>query len=105
MSIDHCLGMATNILILHLRGVPDQCPECGSRHLEPEEGLQTAAPELVVERPACADCGWRGEPVVVDERDEGEIEDLITQEGWKEVGCVIPTVPLMELVKPGGKKG
>jgi hypothetical protein len=54
---------------------------------------------------ARADCGWRGEPGVIDERDEAEIEDLITQEGWKEDGCVIPTVPLMELVKPGGRKG
>jgi hypothetical protein len=105
MSIDYCLGMATNILILHLRGVPDQCPDCRSRRLEPEEGAHTSAPELVIERPACVDCGWRGEPIVVDERGDEEVEQFITREGWKEDGCVVPTVPLMELVKPGGRRG
>jgi hypothetical protein len=104
MSIDYCLGMATNILILYLRGVPEQCPECGSRRLEPEEGAHTSAPELVIERPACVDCGWRGEPVVVDERDDAEVEQFITRQGWQEDGCVIQTVPLIDLAKPGGRK-
>ena len=105
LSIDYGLVMAITIVIANLRGVPDQCPACGSRRLEPEEGVHTSAPELVVERPACADCGWRGEPVVVDERDDEEIEGLITREGWKEDGCVVPTVPLIELVRPGRRKG
>jgi hypothetical protein len=72
MSINHCLGMATNIVILHLRGIPDQCPECGSPRLEPEEGVHTAAPELVFERPCCIDCGWRGAPVQICDRDDGK---------------------------------
>lgn len=53
----------------------------------------------------CVDCAWRGEPVVVDERNDDELDDLITREGWQQEGCIVPTVPLMELTKPGSRKG
>jgi hypothetical protein len=102
VSTGHSLGMATNILILHLRGVPDQCPECGSRRLEPEQGAHTSAPDLVIERPACVDCGWRGEPVVIDLRHGDEVDGLITREGLQEARCIVPTVPLTHLARPGG---
>jgi hypothetical protein len=102
--MEHAIGLASSLVIRHSRGVPEQCPECGSPHLSPEEGRRTDAPDIVWERPTCADCGWAGEPVPVAEEplDEDELA-LITREGGDpdDDECIIPSVPLRGLRKPG----
>ena len=99
--VSHALGLATSICIRQLRKVPEQCPECGSYHLFPEEGMNVDEPELIFERPVCADCGWSGEPVAVDERTEDEIAQFITREGEKKDECAIMTTPLIGIRRPG----
>lgn len=42
--VQHASGMATSAILRELRGVPEECPNCGSPHLEPEQGENTAAP-------------------------------------------------------------
>lgn len=103
-TVEHALGLASSLVIRQSRGVPEQCPECGSPHLSPEEGRNTDMPDIVWERPTCADCGWAGEPVSVAEVPLGDDADgLITRDGADESGdeCIIPSVPLRGLKKPG----
>jgi hypothetical protein len=40
--IQHASGMATRLILRELRGVPEECPNCGSPHLEPEQGENAA---------------------------------------------------------------
>jgi hypothetical protein len=35
--IQHAIGMATSLILRGLRGVPEECPNCGSPHFEPEQ--------------------------------------------------------------------
>ena len=37
-------GMAATLIVRELRGVPVECSNCGSPHLEPEQGENTAVP-------------------------------------------------------------
>jgi hypothetical protein len=45
--IQHASGMATGLILRALRGVPEECPNCGSPHLEPEQGENAAAPGVL----------------------------------------------------------
>ena len=100
-SVSYALGMATSIVMRQLRGVPDQCPKCESGNLNPEEGFSLEQPEIIVERPVCSNCGWTGDPVVVGERSEDEIDQLIKREGSvDDEECAIMTTPLMKIIKP-----
>ena len=92
-------GMATSLIVRELRGVPMECPNCGSPHLEPEQGENTAAPGVLWERPRCADCGWTGKPVPILDLEEGQ--PIITREGDNTDECGIMTVPLRTILKPG----
>ncbi|MES0135200.1 gamma-glutamylcyclotransferase [Mesorhizobium sp. M0016] len=87
------------MIILELRGVPWECPNCGSPHLEPGHGENTEAPGVLWERPQCVDCGWAGRPVPI--LDLGDGQPIITREGEKTDGCSIMTVPLRTILKPG----
>lgn len=100
-AVSHALGMATSMTIRHIRGVPDQCPECQSPNLNPEEGLHTDYPEVVFERPVCADCGWAGDAVPIGERSDEEMEEYITRQGETEDQCGIMSSPLVRLTRPG----
>ncbi len=103
-TTEHVLGIATSLVLRHVREVPDQCPECSSPHLSPEEGWLEDLPEIAWERPVCDDCGWTGKPVPVGERDLEPADELITREGREQNDeCIIPTVPLMRLDRPGEK--
>jgi hypothetical protein len=98
-TVEHVLGLAISLVIRHSRGVPEQCPECGSPHLSPEQGVREDIPDVVWERPICDDCGWQGSPVKV--ADEGGLE-LITREGGDDSEeCAIMNVPLRGIKKPG----
>ena len=95
----HAVGMAVSLVIRALRGVPSECPDCGSPRLEPEEGENSEAPGIVWERPRCSDCGWAGRPVPVAELEEGK--SIITREGENNDDHSIMTVPLRTIVRPG----
>lgn len=96
---EHAIGMATSLILRALRGVPVECPKCGSPHLEPEQGENTAAPGVLWERPRCADCGWTGRPIPIVDLEEGQL--IITREGEETDECSIMTVPLRTILKPG----
>ena len=101
-TVEHVLGLAMSLMLRHVRLVPELCPECGSPHLSPQEGFRDDLPEVAWERPVCADCGWAGKPVPVGERPVDDGDGLITRIGGPESDeCIIPSVPLMELARPG----
>lgn len=104
-TVEHVLGLAISMVLRHVRLVPEKCPECGSPHLSPEEGWREDLPEIGWERPVCADCGWTGTPVPIGERKPDEVDELLFREGGEDSDeCIIPTVPLRELKKPGDTK-
>ncbi|WP_274628123.1 hypothetical protein [Arvimicrobium flavum] len=103
-TTEHALGIATSLVLRHIREVPDQCPKCGSPHLSPEKGWLEDLPEVAWERPVCDECGWTGKPVPVGERELDQSDELITREGGDGGDeCIIPTAPLMKLERPGDK--
>ncbi|WP_225115039.1 MULTISPECIES: gamma-glutamylcyclotransferase family protein [Bradyrhizobium] len=91
--------MLSRSIIRALRGVPEECPNCGSPHLEPEHAENAAAPGVLWERPRCADCGWTGRPVPILDLEDGQ--PIITREGEKSEEHSIMTVPLRTIVRPG----
>lgn len=97
--IQHAIGMATSFILRELRGVPEECPNCGSPHLEPEQGENTSAPGVLWERPSCADCGWTGRPLPLLHLENGQ--SVITREGEESEEHGTMTVPLRTLLKPG----
>jgi len=102
-TVEHILGLAMSLVLRHIRSVPEQCPNCGSPHLSPEEGWREDLPEVAWERPVCSDCGWTGKPVPVGDRcAEPEGDELLTRVGSAaDDECIIPTVPLTKLSRPG----
>jgi hypothetical protein len=99
--VQHAIGMATSLILRELRGVPEECPNCGSPHIEPQQGENTAAPGILWERPCCADCGWTGRPIPIVDIEDGQ--PIITREGDQTDECSIMTVPLRAIVKPGDR--
>jgi cation transport regulator ChaC len=100
--IQNAIGMATRFILRELRGVPEECPKCGSPHLEPEHGENSAAPGVLWERPRCADCGWAGRPVPILERGDGQ--PIITREGEESDEHGIMNAPLRTIVRPGDQR-
>jgi hypothetical protein len=101
-TTEHALGLASSLVIRHVRLVPEQCPTCGGPHLFPEEGWRADEPEIIWERPVCDDCGWQGMPVRLGKRlTESESDNVFTRSGDRNDDCVIPTVPLTDLSRPG----
>lgn len=96
---EHAAGMAASLLLRVLRGVPDACPDCGSPHLQPEQGENTATPGILWERPHCTKCGWVGRPMPILNLEDGQ--PIITREGNDTGKHSIMTVPLRTIVKPG----
>src|SRR5690349_5758119 len=78
-TTEHVLGMAASLVIRHVRAVPEQCPDCGSPHLSPEEGWREDLPEIGWERPVCEDCGWAGQPIPVVVRSDDKVDEIITR--------------------------
>src|SRR5439155_15993102 len=62
---ENALGLCISAVIQHVRGVPEQCPACGSKRLSPERGYNRKTPGVEWERPTCPKCGWTGTPVPV----------------------------------------
>jgi cation transport regulator ChaC len=97
--IQHAVGMATSLILRELRGVPAECPNCGSPHLTPEHGENTEVPRVLWERPRCADCGWAGRPVPIVDLEDAQ--PIITREGEETEDCSIMTLPFRSILKPG----
>jgi hypothetical protein len=97
--IQHAGGMAIRLILRAVRGVPEECPSCGSPHLEPEQGENTAIPGVLWERPRCANCGWAGRPVPILDIENGQ--PIITREGEESDEHSIMTVPLRTIRRPG----
>ena len=97
--VQHSIGMATSMILRVLRGVPEECPDCGSPHLGPEQGENAALPSVLWERPRCADCGWTGMPVPILDRENGQ--PIITREGEESDEHGMLAVPLRTIRKPG----
>jgi hypothetical protein len=100
--LQQAVGLATSLLLRALRGVPDECPKCGSPNLEPQHGENSEVPGVLWERPGCADCGWAGRPVPILDIEDGQ--PIITREGAESDDCSVMTVPLRTIVKPGDPK-
>lgn len=93
------VNIAMTQILRSLRGVPEECPSCGSPDLEPEHGEFSATPGLVWERPVCPECGWKGRPVAVFDK-ESELSILV-REGEPTDEHSIMSVPLRTIIKPG----
>ena len=102
-TTEHVIGLASSLVLRHIRSVPEQCPDCGSPHLFPEEGWRKDLPEIAWERPICRDCGWTGQPVPVGEHSaDPEGDELFTRVGMRnDNACIIAPIPLTKLIKPG----
>lgn len=101
-STDSAIGLATSAVIRHMREVPDECPACGSHRLSPQRGYRDDQPEIQWERPTCDKCGWAGTPIVIERvpaPPSGECAPSV------EGRCVVPTVPLRRLLRPGDAEG
>ncbi len=96
---ENAMTMAIAAVIQHIRGVPDECPACGSQQLSPERGIHTSEPATIWERPTCNECDWAGEPVPIQQVPQGPDGERPTPEG----DCVTPQPPLRHLKKPGAK--
>ena len=101
-TIEHALGLATSLVIRHVRSVPEACPACGSSRLLPEHGIHSSLPDMEWERPICEKCGWTGEPVPIFASPES-YGAAVEQHPPPKGDCVIPTVPLRTLRRPGEK--
>ncbi len=97
-STENAIGLCTSAVIQHIRGVPGQCPACGSQRLSPQRGFHGDDPEIEWERPTCDKCGWTGKPAPIkDVAEPAEKSDRPPPDSE----CVLPTVPLMRLERPG----
>ncbi len=95
----HAVGMLTPLILRGLRDVPDECPDCGSPRLAPEQGENTEVPNVLWERPLCTDCGWAGRAIPIFDTEKNQ--PIITREGEEHEGHGIMTVPLRTILKPG----
>jgi hypothetical protein len=97
-TTENAITLCTSAVIRHMRGVPETCPACGSHRLSPERGFRADLPKIEWERPTCTKCDWTGEPVqILAVSESPERSDKPPPAGE----CVIPTVPLRTLKKPG----
>lgn len=101
-TLQHAVAMATTLILRGIRGVPNECPSCGSPHLQPQHGENAEAPGVMWERPLCADCGWTGRAVPIS--DVNTDMPIISREGERSDEHSIMTVPLRSLVKPGDRR-
>jgi cation transport regulator ChaC len=99
--IQHAISMATSMILRGLRAVPEECPKCGSPHIGPEQGENTAAPGILWERPRCADCGWTGRPIPIFDRESGR--PIITREGKESDEHGMMAAPLRTILRPGDR--
>jgi hypothetical protein len=95
-TTENSLTICISAIIRVLRGVPDQCPNCGSSRLAPEYAQNPDNHEDIWERPACEKCGWKGEET----RSKPSRPTRRKRPKAKVQGeCSVQTVPLRDLAK------
>jgi hypothetical protein len=99
-TTENAVALCISAVIQHIRGVPDACPACGSHRLSPERAFDPARPDDEWERPTCMRCDWTGEPVKVH---RVPVAPSDNSRPSPEGDCVIPTVPLRTLERPGDR--
>jgi hypothetical protein len=99
-ATENAVSLCASAVIRHIRGVPEQCPACGSRRLSPQRGYHEDLPDVEWERPTCEKCGWTGKAVPIDDEPEPHAESASTP---PEGECIIPTTPLRQLRRPRPK--
>lgn len=97
-ATDTVISLCTNAATLHIRNVPNACPQCGDHRLTPLRAQNPDNPDEIWERPYCTQCEWAGDPVRITEE---PVAIISRTEKLNEDACVIPTVPLRKLTKPG----
>jgi hypothetical protein len=106
-TVEHALGLATSLVLRHVRGVPHACPACGSTRLSPQRGVNDRVLDIEWERPLCEKCGWAGDPVPILPRPEdyaADDEPAVSGDDRADECFIPPKVPLRGLLKPGRKK-
>lgn len=102
----HAFELASSLVLRYVRLVPEECPNCSSPHLSPENGWRKDQPEIEWQRPVCSDCGWTGTPVVIGDRSlEADAMNIVTREGLDdEDDFILPSVPLSQLDHPSRER-
>ncbi len=97
-ATESAVSLCTNAATLFIRNVPNECPRCGDHRLTPLRAENPDDEDEVWERAFCTQCEWAGEPVRITD----EPTPFITREGSSDDDeCVVPTVPLRKLTRPG----
>jgi hypothetical protein len=99
-TTEHAVALCISAVIQHIRDVPDVCLACGSHRLSPERAYDPDNPENEWERPVCTKCDWTGEPVQIHRVPMPLSDDNRPPPDGE---CIIPTVPLRRLEKPGDR--
>jgi hypothetical protein len=97
-TTENAVGLCISAVIQHIRGVPDACPACGSHRLSPERAFDPDHPDDEWERPTCTRCDWTGEPVKIHRVPVAPSDE---NRPPPEGECIVPTVPLRSLQRPG----
>lgn len=92
---ESALTMCVTKVLHYMRGVPEQCPACGSFRLTPLRAVNPDNEEELWERPSCTKCDWMGEPKLIS-NPGGEPTSRPPPDGE----CIVPNVPLRKLKKP-----
>lgn len=95
-ATESSIELFVSAAVRYHRGVPEQCPACGSHRLSPERGQHRDDPKLLRERPSCDKCGWKGTPAPIHTEPESADEPQRAPEG----DCIVPSGALRELRKP-----
>jgi hypothetical protein len=99
-TTEHAVGLCISAVLQHIRGVPDACPACGSHRLSPERAYDPENPGNEWERPVCTKCDWTGRPVQIHRVPVSPSQEYLSP---PEGECIMPTVPLRSLEKPGNR--
>lgn len=91
---ESALSLCATKVLHRMRGVPEQCPACGSFRLTPLQAVNPENAEELWERPSCMKCDWTGEPKLV----SNPVPELPSEP--PEGDCFVPNVPLRKLKKP-----
>lgn len=99
-TMGHALGLGASLVVRHVRSVPEECPQCGSPNLQPQEGRSSEVLGVVWERPVCQDCGWAGSAVPVYDEPPAETEEIISRAATGNDECAIMEKPFRSLLTP-----
>lgn len=86
---ENAMSLCVTKVVQHMRGVPEQCPNCGSFRLTPLQALNPENEEELWERPSCTKCDWMGEAKLI-----SDPQSEPTSRPPSDDECIIPNVPL-----------